>query len=125
MKYVSDRCLTIKFQKPIMGYRQISFMQGRLTSWGGGANKTFGTFNRKDAPAVFQSRAAPQVPFKALTSSQSEGFYVINTARHLLAHTALLPIGHLHDLGASAGDRKPSGQEAIWLQVVTRGKILK
>lgn len=88
------------------------------------ANKTFGTFNRKDAPAVFQSRAAPWVPFKALTSSQSEGFYVINTARHLLARTALLPIGHLHDLGASAGDRKPSGQEAIWLQVVTRGKIL-
>lgn len=34
MKYASDRCLTIKFQKPIMGYRQISFMQGRLTSLG-------------------------------------------------------------------------------------------
>lgn len=101
MKYASDRCLAIKFRKPIMGYRQISFMRGRLTSLGG-TNKTFGTFNRNDAPAVFQSPAAPWVPFKALTSPQSEGSYVINTARHLLARKAHLPIGHLLDLGASA-----------------------
>lgn len=64
------------------------------------------------------------MPFKALTSSQSEGSYVINTARHLLARKALLPIGHLLDLSASTGS-KPSGQETIWLRVVTTGKILK
>lgn len=65
------------------------------------------------------------MPFKALTSSQSEGSYVINTARHLLARKALLPIGHLLDLSASAGIEKASGRETIWLKVVTTGKILE
>lgn len=77
------------------------FIYAGQTDLIGGTNKTFGTFNRKDALAVFQSQAALWVPFKALTSSQSEGSYVINTARHLLARKALLPIGHLLDLGAS------------------------
>lgn len=79
------------------------FIYAGQTDLIGGTNKTFGTFNRKDALAVFQSYSVLWVPFKALTSSQSEGSYVINTTRHLLARQALLPIGHLVDLSASTG----------------------
>lgn len=52
-------------------------------------------------PWLYFSLRQLWVPFKALTSSQSEASYVINTAGHLLARKALLPIGHLVDLSVS------------------------
>lgn len=87
------------------------FIYAGRTDLIGGTNKTFGTFNRNDAPAVFQSPAAPWVPFKALTSPRSEGAHVINTARHLSARKAHLPIGHLLDLGAGARIERRADEE--------------